>query len=195
MSGSELVKSQSESPWVEYGDLGINYDPVNLCKGFPDFPPPNFVVEALISASKNPAAHQYTRQYGNPRLVKILSKMYGQLIGRPIDPFKEILITIGAYEALLSAFLGLINPGDEVIIIQPFYDCYPPMVEMAKGIPVYVSLKPPADYEHRPVSSAEWKLDFQELASKFNERTKMIVVTTPNNPTGKVSGLLKGRIA
>lgn len=114
--------------------------------------------------------------------------MYGQLIGRPIDPFKEILITIGAYEALLSAFLGLINPGDEVIIIQPFYDCYPPMVEMAKGIPVYVSLKPPADYEHRPVSSAEWKLDFQELASKFNERTKMIVVTTPNNPTGKVSG-------
>lgn len=112
--------------------------------------------------------------------------MYSQLIGRPVDPLKEILITVGAYEALLSIFLGLINPGDEVIIVEPFYDCYPPMIEMAGGIPVYISLNPPEDSNQRTVSSSEWKLDYNQLASKFNERTKMIVVTTPNNPTGKV---------
>ncbi|XP_053202655.1 kynurenine aminotransferase-like [Panonychus citri] len=186
MSSSDLVKRQSESPWVEYGELGTKYNSVNLCKGFPDFPPPDHVVEALITAARNQSSHQYTRQYGHPRLVNILSKMYSQLIGRPVDPLKEILITVGAYEALLSIFLGLINPGDEVIIVEPFYDCYPPMIEMAGGIPVYISLNPPEDSNQRTVSSSEWKLDYNQLASKFNERTKMIVVTTPNNPTGKV---------
>lgn len=114
--------------------------------------------------------------------------MYSQLIGRPINANNEILVTIGAYEALYCALMGLVNPGEEVIIIEPFFDCYQPMVEQAGGIPVFVPLRPPANSQNSSsISAGDWKLDMEELESKFSNKTKLIIINTPHNPLGKVS--------
>ena len=81
---------------------------------------------------------------GHPRLVTALAQLYTKLLNRPqdLDPLKEVLVTDGAYEALFTAILGHVNPGDEVIIIEPYFDCYEPMVRLAGGTPVFISLKP-----------------------------------------------------
>ena len=81
---------------------------------------------------------------GHPRLVGAIANLYTRLLGRntPIDPVKEVLVTDGAYEALFTAVMGHVNPGDEVIIIEPYFDCYEPMVRLAGGTPVFISLKP-----------------------------------------------------
>jgi kynurenine--oxoglutarate transaminase/cysteine-S-conjugate beta-lyase/glutamine--phenylpyruvate transaminase len=112
--------------------------------------------------------------------------MFSPLVGHQIDPNKEIVVTVGAYESLFCAILGHVNPGDEVIIIEPFYDCYVPMTKIAGGTPVYVPLRNKATQGDSVSSSEDWVLDEAELASKFNNKTKAIIINTPNNPLGKV---------
>merc|ERR1712137_571326 len=172
--------------WVDLIDLATKYKPLNLGQGFPDFAPPKHVTDALADVAKgdNILLQQYTRGYGHPRLVNALSKLYGQMIGRTINPFTEVLISGGAYGALFCTIMSCINPGDEVIIIEPFFDCYEPMVRLAGGIPVFIPLRP--KNEEESYHSSNWILMEQELASKFNKNTKAIIVNTPNNPLGKV---------
>ncbi|XP_022235061.1 kynurenine--oxoglutarate transaminase 3-like isoform X2 [Limulus polyphemus] len=183
---ADRLNGIQENVWVELIELAKEVKPVNLGQGFPDFAAPEFITKALRDALKQPDIflNQYTRSYGHPRLVNALSKLYSKLLCRELDPLNEILVTIGADEAIYCTIMALVNPGDEVIIIEPFFDIYEPVTKMAGGIPVFVPLRPKKT--HGPISSADWVLDPKELASKFTNKTKMIIVNTPNNPLGKV---------
>uniref|UniRef100_A0A8R1DZ23 Aminotran_1_2 domain-containing protein n=1 Tax=Caenorhabditis japonica TaxID=281687 RepID=A0A8R1DZ23_CAEJA len=182
---AEGVATHSTSIWVEFTTLAAETKAVNLGQGFPDSPAPKFVTDILQNISSQPeltAAHQYTRGYGHPMLVDILSKIYSHFYGVKVDPINEVLVTVGAYLSLYYAFLGWINKGDEVLIIEPAYDCYYPQVKFAGGVPVPVVMK----IAEGATSSSEFKIDFANLESKINEKTKMLVINNPHNPTGKL---------
>ncbi|KAL3247119.1 hypothetical protein MRX96_057232 [Rhipicephalus microplus] len=168
---------------VQASAAGEEGDVVNLSLGFSDYPPPDFLREALQDAISCKILHQYTRGFGHLRLANALSQMYSRLIGRDIDPEEEVLVTVGATEALYTTFFGLLNPGEEVIMIEPFFPLYEQQAVLAGGVPVFIPLRP---CKQGMISSADWILDPKELASKFNFKTKMIVVNNPNNPLGKV---------
>ncbi|XP_058380218.1 kynurenine--oxoglutarate transaminase 1 isoform X1 [Diceros bicornis minor] len=175
------------NPWVEFTRQASDYDAVNLGQGFPDFPPPAFAVEAFQHAvSGDFMLNQYTQAFGYPPLTKVLASFFGKLLGQELEPLKNVLVTVGAYGALFTAFQALVDEGDEVIIIEPFFDCYEPMTLMAGGHPVFVSLKPTPTRDGELDSCTNWQLDPTELASKFTSRTKALVLNTPSNPLGKV---------
>ncbi|XP_038192803.1 kynurenine--oxoglutarate transaminase 1 isoform X2 [Arvicola amphibius] len=175
------------NPWVEFSRLAKEYDVVNLGQGFPDFSPPDFALQAFQQATSGDfMLNQYTMAFGYPPLTKILASFFGKLLGQELDPLKNVLVTVGAYGALFTAFQALVDEGDEVIIIEPAFDCYEPMTLMAGGRPVFVSLKPSPAAKGQLESSNDWQLDPTELASKFTPQTKALVLNTPNNPLGKV---------
>lgn len=118
-------------------------------------------------------------------MVKALSALYSYLLERQINAETEFLVTVGAYEALYSTFMSLVDVGDEVIIIEPFFDCYEPMVKMAGGKPIFIPLRVSKN-QNSMLSSSDWMLDMKELESKFSCKTKLIVINTPHNPLGKV---------
>jgi len=175
------VRSFGATVFAEFTALAIEHRAVNLGQGFPDFPAPDFVVEAARTALA--AGHnQYARSAGHPRLVQAIAAVYSPLFGRELDPLHEIVVTTGATEAIFAAIQALVNPGDEVILIEPFYDSYPAAVLMAGGAPVYVPLRAAAGV----ASAAQWRLDMDELAAAVTPRTRLLVINTPNNPVGKV---------
>ena len=143
--GFEMEQNVSR---VEFIQLALEHKPLNLGQGLPDDLVPDYVVDALrevvMDQSMGVALHQYTRGFGHPRLVSAIAALYSKLLGinHSINPTTEVLVTDGAYEALFTAILGHVNPGDEVIIIEPYFDCYEPMVKLAGGTPVFISLKP-----------------------------------------------------
>ncbi|XP_051906730.1 kynurenine--oxoglutarate transaminase 1 isoform X1 [Hippocampus zosterae] len=173
--------------WVEFTQMAAEYNPVNLGQGFPDFAPPQYIQDAFCEALRGgPSMHQYTRAFGHPRLVNSLAKFFTGIVGHHIDPMEDVLVTVGAYQALYCAFQALVDEGDEVIIVEPFFDCYQPMVKMVGGKGVYIPLRPKVEGGDGAMSSGDWVLSADELASKFTPRTKAIVINTPNNPMGKV---------
>ena len=122
-----------------------------------------------------------SRDFGKNNLVESLSKFYSPLFNKTISPFDEILVTNGAYFALYSICQTIINPGDEVIIIEPFFDCYLPMVKLAGGVPKFIKLKPNENDPNEP-----WTIDFNELDSLKSPKLKAIIINNPNNPLGKI---------
>ncbi|NXC45518.1 KAT1 transaminase, partial [Penelope pileata] len=185
---AQRLEGVDKNLWVEYVKLAATYAKVNLGQGFPDFPPPDFLKEAFtrVVRGEDHTVHQYTRAFGHPPLVKMLAQLYGKLLGQDLDPMSNVMVTVGAYQALFCCIQAFVDKGDEVVIIEPFFDCYEPMVRMAGGTPVFIPLRPKAPKDGKLMSSADWQLDPAELASKFSERTKALVLNSPNNPLGKV---------
>ncbi|KAF6036560.1 CCBL2 [Bugula neritina] len=185
---ADRLQGNDKSVWVTFTELARTTGAVNLGQGFPNYPPPDYVCNALtkIGESGNFMLNQYTRGFGHPKLVSNIAKLYGKLHNRDIDPMSEVMVSSGAYESLFCIFQGLVNPGDEVIIIEPFFDCYEPMTKIAGGKPVFIPLRPSPSTNSGENSSADWKLDPEELSSKFTSKTKLIILNTPNNPLGKV---------
>lgn len=154
--------------------MAIDNGAINLAQGFPDFDGPEFIKKAACEAIM--AGHnQYANTFGVPELRKAISKKYKKFYGLDYDADMEISILAGATEGIFTTILSIINVGDEVILFEPYYDSYPVAVTMAGGSCKYVPLKFP-DYE----------IDFGLLESLVTKKTRMIVVNTPHNPTGKI---------
>lgn len=159
---------------------------VNMGQGFFGYNPPDFVINAAKQALDRVECNQYSPTKGRPRLKKALADAYSPFFGRKLDPETEVTITTGANEGMLSAFMGFIEPGDEVIVFEPFFDQYLSNIEMPGGTIRYVPMHPPKDGAERTSSAANWAIDWDALEKAFNDKTKMIVINTPHNPVGKV---------
>jgi len=150
------------------------YGAVNLAQGMPDFPAPAEVKAAACRAIEADV-NQYAITWGAKGLRQAIAEHAAWHLGLDVDPETEITVTCGSTEAMLVALLSLINPGDEVILTQPFYENYWPDCVLAGAVPRFVPLRPP-----------HWRFDPDELAGVFNDRTKAIILCNPNNPTGTV---------
>ena len=150
------------------------YDAINLAQGFPDFPAPEMLKEAACEAIRS-NRNQYAITWGSPRLRNALVTKYREWYGLEVEGDQEITVTCGATEAMAAVMLAVIDPGDEVIILQPFYENYGPDAILCGAQPVFLPLTPP-----------DYRLDTDRLASLVTDRTRAIVVNTPNNPTGRV---------
>ncbi|KAA8901376.1 pyridoxal phosphate-dependent transferase [Sphaerosporella brunnea] len=159
---------------------------VNLGQGFFGYNPPDFVVDAAKEAVERVDCNQYAPTQGRLRLRQAVSDAYSPYFGRTLNPADEIVVTTGANEGMLSVFMGFIEPGDEVIVMEPYFDQYISNIEMAGGKVVYVSLHPPAKGDTEVCAASEWTLDQKQLEAAVTEKTKMIVLNTPHNPIGKV---------
>jgi aspartate/methionine/tyrosine aminotransferase len=162
------------SIFTEMSRLAVEHGAVNLGQGFPDFAAPAFIKDAAaraIAADRN----QYAPAPGLPRLRQEIARHFHGRHGLAFDPDREVTVTAGATEALFDTILALVDPGDEVVVFEPFYDLYLPAIQMAGGQARVVTLAPPA-----------WQLDGDRLAAAFGPRTKLVILNTPQNPTGKV---------
>lgn len=159
---------------------------VNLGQGFFSYSPPQFAIDAAKKALDTAALNQYAPTRGLPILKQAIADSYSPFFGRTLNPDTEIVVTAGANEGMYSAFTAFLDQGDEVIVFEPFFDQYISNIQLPGGVVKYVPLHPPKDDAERTHSAAEWTIDFKELEDTITPRTKMIVLNTPQNPTGKV---------
>ncbi|KAK0704837.1 pyridoxal phosphate-dependent transferase [Lasiosphaeris hirsuta] len=159
---------------------------VNMGQGFFGYNPPEFILNAAKGALDRVECNQYSPTKGRPRLKKALADAYSPFWGRKLNPETEIVITTGANEGMLSAFMAFIEEGDEVIVFEPFFDQYISNIEMPGGKIVYVPMHPPEEGGFKTLSAGEWSIDFDVLERAITPRTKMLVLNTPHNPVGKV---------
>lgn len=154
--------------------LAIKHGAINLGQGFPNFDGPEFVKEAAIQAIKD-GKNQYARGYGVPDLNSAVADRFKKDTGLVVDPEKEVTVTSGCTEAIAATMLGLINPGDEVILFAPFYDSYEATLSMAGAQIKSITLRPP-----------DFAVPIDELKSAISKNTRAILINTPHNPTGKM---------
>ncbi|MGQ9618752.1 MAG: pyridoxal phosphate-dependent aminotransferase [Candidatus Aminicenantia bacterium] len=171
---SEKTKLFGESVIREMTRLSREYNATNLAQGFPDFPAPEFVKNSATEAIRKDI-NQYSYTWGSTKLRRAISERFLKKYNFSIDPEKEITICCGSTEAMISSLMAVLNPGDEVIIFEPFYENYVPGSILAGAKPVYVKLYEP-----------DWNFEVDELERAFSDKTKAIIVNNPHNPTGKV---------
>lgn len=180
MSAPELPRVRTAlrpfgtSIFTEMTALAVRTGAVNLGQGFPDFDAPEFVKEAAIRAIRD-GHNQYARPYGIPLLAEAIAAHQERFHGLRYDPLEEVTVTAGATEALHATMMGLLEPGDEAILFEPWYDAYRPDLAMAGATWRTVRLQPPG-----------FALDPAALEAAVGPRTRAVVVNTPHNPTGKV---------
>lgn len=163
-----------ESVIREMSRLAAQHKAVNLAQGLPDFPCPAEFKDAASRALFDDV-NQYAITWGDKLLRQALVEQTKRFTGREIDPEAEITVTCGATEAMVATMLALVDPGDEVIVFEPYYENYGSDSILCGGTPRYVKLHPPT-----------WTFDEAELAQAFNDKTRAIIINTPHNPTGKV---------
>jgi aminotransferase len=147
---------------------------VNFAQGFPDFPASAEIIEAAKLALDE-GFNQYATTWGAPQLRKAIAAKQSRWWGRPVDPETEVTVACGATEAMIAAMLAAVDPGDEVVVFEPFYENYGPDCILSGAVPRYVALRAP-----------DWSFDEGQLRAAFSARTRAVVVNTPHNPTGKV---------
>lgn len=168
------IRGMGTTIFTEMSALAAHHHAVNLGQAFPDFAGFEIAKEAARAAIADDL-NQYAPMTGQPALREAIAAHAARFYGMQVDPNAHITITAGATEAIFATLLGLVNPGDEVVLFEPFYDSYRPAVEMAGGTVRVVTLRPPT-----------FAPDPDELRAAFSPRTKAIVVNTPHNPTGHV---------
>jgi aminotransferase len=171
---SKRVQGFTESVIREMTRVSAQYGGVNLAQGFPNFPPPRELVEAAHRALDGDF-HQYAITWGARNLREAIAAKFERFYGKRVDPERQVTVCCGSTEAMLSTLLAVLDPGDEIVIFEPFYENYGPGSIISGAKPVFVPLEPP-----------DFSFDPDRLAGAFTPRTKAIIFNTPNNPTGKV---------
>ncbi|HXM94726.1 MAG TPA: aminotransferase class I/II-fold pyridoxal phosphate-dependent enzyme [Candidatus Dormibacteraeota bacterium] len=179
---SAKAEQFTESVIREMTRLAMKHGAVNLSQGFPDFAAPLEIKEAARQAIADDI-NQYAITWGAKALRDAIVEKFERTQGIRIDPEREITICCGSTEAMMSAMMAIINPGDEIVVFEPFYENYGPDAILSGATPRFVRMWPPAA---GGADGSDWTYDEKELAAAFGPRTKAIIVNTPNNPTGKV---------
>ncbi len=154
--------------------LAAEHNALNLSQGFPNFPPDPLLIK-LAAEAMTADYNQYAPMQGILPLREVIADKIEYLHGAQYHPETEITVTAGATQAIYTAISAFIRPNDEVIVIKPAYDCYEPAIEVNGGVPVFVQLQ-----------GKDYKMDWSEFRKKINPKTKMVIINTPHNPTGKV---------
>jgi N-succinyldiaminopimelate aminotransferase len=161
--------------FTEINMLAQQYNALNLGQGKPDFDAPPDVIMHLVQAAQSGQYNQYAPGPGTSSLRQAVVDHAKRFYKLEISPANGVIVTSGATEGIFAALLGLVDPGDEVIIIEPYYDSYLPGIIMANAVPVYVPLHPPT-----------WTFDADELRAAFSKKTRALILNTPQNPSGRV---------
>jgi aspartate/methionine/tyrosine aminotransferase len=171
---SAKAEQFTESVIREMTRLALKHNAVNLSQGFPDFAAPAEIKEAARHAIADDI-NQYAITWGAKALRDAIVEKFERTQGLRVDPEREITICCGSTEAMMASMMAIINPGDEIVVFEPFYENYGPDAILSGATPRFVKMQPP-----------EWTYDEKELSATFGPRTKAIILNTPNNPTGKV---------
>ncbi len=177
LTGSKKATQFTESVIREMTRLNQLHGGVNLSQGFPDFPAPAVVKDAACAAIQADV-NQYAVTWGTRALREAIAREFTRRYGVPVVADEQVTVCCGATEAMMATMMAIIDPGDEVVIFEPFYENYGPDAILSGATPRYVTL-------HEP-TAGDWTFDPDELAAAFNDKTKAIILNTPNNPTGKV---------
>jgi aspartate/methionine/tyrosine aminotransferase len=172
--GSLKASQFTESVIREMTRLARQHGAVNLSQGFPDFPAPEPIKAAARQAIEDDI-NQYAVTWGTPRLRTAIADDWKRRYGTAIDPDTQITVCCGSTETMMATMLGVVDPGDEVIVFEPYYENYGPDAILSGATPRFVPLREP-----------DWSFDPDELAAAFSNQTRAIIINTPNNPTGKV---------
>ncbi len=177
---SHKAASFTESVIRDMTRLAMQHDAINLAQGFPNFPAPREIKEAACRAIQADI-NQYAITWGAPRFRRAIAEKYKTFYNWEIDPERELTVACGSTECMIASILALVNPGERVLVFEPFYENYGPDAILAGASTLYVSLDPERD----------WTFDFQELEQKIDESqaeggVRALILNTPNNPSGKV---------
>jgi aminotransferase len=172
--GSRKATAFTESVIREMTRLAQQHGAVNLAQGFPDFPAPD-EVKAAACAAVEADVNQYAVTWGTRALREAIAADAGRRYGLHVDPDTHVTVCCGSTETMMATMLAVVDPGDEVIVFEPFYENYGPDTILSGAVPRFVRL-------HEP----DWHVDLDELTAAFSNHTRAIIINTPNNPTGKV---------
>jgi aminotransferase len=174
---SARIAEFKESVIREMTRLALEHNAVNLAQGFPDFAAPA-EVKTAAQAAIGGDINQYSITWGTPAFRHAIADYYRRFYNIEVDPQREITVCCGATEGMVATLLALINPGDEIVVFEPFYENYWPDSQLSGAVCRYVRLQPPA-----------WTFDPDELRAAFTDRTRAVILNSPNNPTGRVFSL------